>query len=146
MDAILTKIMAIMATTNSSLEESFFEAVLQRLDSLGYTAIDGDELLICFSAQKVENNIKNSCNVLLIPDGLFNVAVDMVYGDFLSTKKGLGGLTGFDFGVAVKSIQEGDTNITFVDGLSAEQQFDKIIGDLRSPGESKFVSFRKMKW
>ena len=146
MAEIKTEIMTIMTTTTSNLEEPFFEAVLQRLVDLGYVVTGDDAWLIAFSTQKVENEVRNSCNVLSIPDGLFHVAVDIVCGDFLSTKKGMGGLTGFDFGAAIKQIQEGDTNITFVDGLSAEQQFDKVMNDLKNSGRSQFVSFRKMKW
>ena len=143
---ILTNIMTNMTATTSSLSESFFEAVLKRLDALGYLVTDEDVWLICFSAQKVENKIRNSCNTTTVPDGLFFDAVDMVCGEFLFTKKKTGKLVGFDFGAAVKQIQEGDTNITFIDGLSVEQQFETILGEMMICGEKQFVSFRKMSW
>ena len=58
------------------------DKVKERLRSFGYEVQDGDEAIIAFSIQKVENTIKNDCNVSSIPDGLENIAVDMAAGEF----------------------------------------------------------------
>lgn len=147
LQAVLTNIMTIMVS--SSLEESFFTAVLQRLESLGYTVQDADSWMICFTAQKVENHIKSSCNTTLIPDGLYQVAVDEVCGEFLFSKKQSGQLTGFDVSAAVKQVQTGDTNITFAIGqgsMTPEQRLDSLIAYLMTRGEGDFVCYRKIKW
>ena len=63
------------------------DMVKERLQSFGYEIQDGDEIILNFSIQKVENTIKNDCNVSSVPDGLVNIAVDMAVGEFLTAKK-----------------------------------------------------------
>ena len=103
------------------------EMVKERLKSFGYEWQDGDDITLHFSVQKVENTIKNDCNVLAIPDGLMNIAIDMAAGEFLTTKKTFSpdSIAGLDFDAAVKQIQIGDTNTVFAVGegsLTAEQR------------------------
>ena len=52
------------------------EQVKERLESFGYALKDSDEAILTFSIQKVENTIKNDCNLSSIPEGLANIAVD----------------------------------------------------------------------
>ena len=134
--------------TNTSLTEPFYEAVLKRLVSFGYELKDDDGWVLCFAMQKVENRIKNSCNTTSIPDGLFYIAVDMVCGEFLFTKKQTGQLeiTKLDFSGAIKQISEGDTSVTFADGTSDEDKFNRMINYLMTNGEGDFVCYRKLKW
>ena len=82
------------------------EKVKERLQSFGYTLKDGDEVILNFSIQKVENTIKNDCNVSSIPDGLVNIAVDMAIGEFLTAKKTFSpnDIAGLDLDFAVKQI------------------------------------------
>ncbi|MBQ4541841.1 MAG: hypothetical protein IJA23_03200 [Clostridia bacterium] len=133
--------------TKTSLSESFYEAVLKRLVSFGYTLKEDDSWLICFAMQKVENHIKNSCNTTDVPDGLFNVAVDMVCGEFLFTKKQTGQLeiADLDFDGAFTSIKEGDTQVNF-GGSSDEEKFDQMVNYLLHHGEGDFVCYRKIRW
>ena len=63
------------------------DMVKERLQSFGYEIQDGDEIILNFSIQKVENTIKNDCNVSSVPVGLVNIAVDMAVGEFLTAKK-----------------------------------------------------------
>lgn len=143
---ILADILTIM--TNTSLTESFYEAVLKRLISLGYVPKEYDAWMLCFSIQKVENHIKNSCNTTSIPDGLFNVAVDMVCGEFLFAKKQTGTLEldEIDLTGAIKSIFEGDTTVQFVEGSSDEERFNSLLNYLLHKGDGDFVCYRKLKW
>lgn len=145
MNKVLANILTVM--TKTSLSESFYEAVLKRLVSFGYTLKEDDSWLICFSMQKVENHIKNSCNTTDVPDGLFNVAVDMVCGEFLFTKKQTGQLeiADLDFDGAFTSIKEGDTQVNF-GGSSDEEKFDQMVNYLLHHGEGDFVCYRKIRW
>lgn len=145
MNKVLANILTVM--NNTSLSESFFEAVLKRLVSFGYTLKEDDSWLICFAMQKVENHIKNSCNTTDVPDGLFNVAVDMVCGEFLFTKKQTGQLeiADLDFDGAFTSIKEGDTQVNF-GGSSDEEKFDQMVNYLLHHGEGDFVCYRKIRW
>lgn len=125
------------------------EDVKMRLESFGYTVTDADSWILNFIVQKVENHIKNECNISSIPDGLYDIAVDMVVGEFLLSKKSTGQLTGFDLSAAIKQIEEGDTSITYAIGSgdsTPEQRLDALISYLMNNGKNEFVSYRRVKW
>ena len=124
------------------------EDVTKRLASFGYEVVEADAWMIGFIIQKVENHIKNQCNTSTIPERLHEIAVDMVVGEFLFGKKSIGQLAGFDLDAAIKSIQEGDTNVTFALGEGSktpEGRLDALIGFLKR-GEADFASYRCIKW
>lgn len=125
--------------------------VIQRLATFGYEVNDADEFALKFVIQKTENYIKNNCNILLIPEGLHQIAVDMVCGYFLNEKKAVNidSLKGFNLDSAIKSIQEGDTNITYAIGEGSktpEQRLDAFMNYLMTYGEKEFVTYRSMTW
>jgi len=125
------------------------EDVKQRLSSFGYEVTEGDTWVLGFIIQKVENYIKNNCNVDIVPEGLHQIAVDMSVGEFLLSKKSTGQLTGFNLEAAIKQIQEGDTTVTFAfgDGDSTpEKRLDYLISYLLSYGKGSFASYRCIKW
>ena len=127
------------------------ERVKERLQSLGYTVKDSDDIAINFAMQKVENTIKNDCNVPAIPDGLMNIAIDMVVGEFLMSKKTFApnDLLNFNLDSAIKQIQEGDTNISFAVGEGSktdEQRLDSFIDYLLNYGRDEFITYRRFRW
>nr|DAS46177.1 MAG TPA: head to tail adaptor [Caudoviricetes sp.] len=127
------------------------ERVKERLQSLGYTVKDSDDIAINFAMQKVENTIKNDCNISAIPDGLTHVAVNMVVGEFLMSKKTFApnDLLNFNLDTAVKQIQEGDTNISFAVGEGSktdEQRLDSFIDYLLNYGRDEFITYRRFRW
>lgn len=125
--------------------------VIERLASLGYEVQEGDSWVLNFIIDKVQNHIKNSCNTASLPDGLYQIAVDMACGNFLFEKKAVDSdsLAGFDLDAAVKQIQEGDTSVTFAIGegsVTPEQRLDNLIAYLMTYGEKELVSYRCMAW
>lgn len=125
------------------------EDVTARLTSFGYEVTAGDSWGLDFIIQKVENHIKNDCNVDAVPEGLHNIAVDMVVGEFLLSKKSTGQLTGFNLDAAIKQIQEGDTSVTFAIGegdSTPEKRLDVLISYLMNYGKDDFASYRCFKW
>lgn len=127
------------------------DMVKERLQSFGYEIQDGDEIILNFSIQKVENTIKNDCNVSSIPDGLVNIAVDMAVGEFLTAKKTFSSdsIAGLDLDFAVKQIQTGDTNTVFATGegsLTAEQRLNNFLNYLLTYGRDQFSCYRKIRW
>lgn len=127
------------------------EMVKARLESFGYEIQEGDEFALTFAIQKVENIIKNDCNVSSIPDGLVHIAVDMAVGEFLTAKKTFSpdSIAGLDLDVAVKQIQTGDTNIVFATGegsLTAEQRLNNFLNYLLTYGRGEFSCYRKIRW
>lgn len=125
--------------------------VIERLASFGYTVTEADSWVLTFIIEKVENHIKNSCNILIIPDGLYQIAVDMAVGNFLFQKKAVDAdsLAGIDLSAAVKQIQEGDTSVTYAVGEGSrtpEQRLDGVISWLMTYGEKDFVKYRCISW
>jgi hypothetical protein len=124
--------------------------VQERLESLGYTYVAAtDDWMLNFISTKVEGYIKSECNLSAIPEGLHEVAVDMVCGEFLQNKKAINQLADFNLDAAVKSIKEGDTQITFAlneGSLTPEARLDMLINWLINGGRSVFASYRSIKW
>lgn len=137
------------ALSSSNISESLIVSVLRRLVSFRYNLNGGaDGCILAFAMQKVENHIKNSCNVSSIPDGLFNIAVDRVCGEFLFTKKQTGQLeiAELDLDGSIASISEGDTSVTFDKGSTDEEKFNQLLNALITSGEGELVCYRKLKW
>ncbi len=125
------------------------EDVKERLASFDYQVTEADSWMLTFLIQKVENHIKNTCNVSTIPEELLNIAVDMVVGEFLLNKKSMGNLAGFNLETAIKQIQEGDTSITYAIGegdLTPEKRLDLLIDYLMNRGKNEILSYRSIKW
>lgn len=133
-------------------DEEFIEQILKRLLSFGYKPSETDSWMITFCIQKVENHIKNSCNISEIPNGLKEIEIDRICGEFLFSKKQTGQLNaenGFDIEMAVKQVQTGDTNVTFAIGEGSETletKLNALISYLINCGESEFVCYRQIKW
>lgn len=127
------------------------ERIKERLQSIGYAVKDSDDIAINFAMQKVENTIKNDCNISAITDGLMNIAIDMVVGEFLMSKKTFApdDLLNFNLDAAIKQIQEGDTNISFAVGEGSktdEQRLDGFIDYLLNYGRDEFITYRRFRW
>lgn len=133
-------------------DEEFIEQILQRLVSFGYTPSEEDSWMITFCMQKVENHIKNSCNISEIPDELKEIEIDRICGEFLFSKKQSGQLNadnGFDIEMAIKQVQAGDTDVTFAVGEGSETletKLNALISYLMNYGEGDFVCYRQIKW
>lgn len=133
-------------------DEDFIEKILQRLMSFGYTPSEKDSWMITFCMQKVENHIKNSCNISEIPDELKEIEIERICGEFLFSKKQTGQLNaenGFDVEMAIKQVQAGDTNVTFAVGEGSETletKLNALISYLIDYGESDFICYRQIKW
>lgn len=129
------------------------EEVKKRLGSLGITVSsdpsNSDDMLLNFSIEKVTNHIKSQTNLSNIPTELNEVAIDMIAGEFLFMKKGMGQLNieSLDFSPIAKQVQDGDTNVVFALGASntPEAKFDALVNYLRH-NEVDFVRYRVLTW
>lgn len=116
--------------------------VMKRLEALGFTATSVDEWVLRFCIDKVENHIKNNCNLTAVPKGLREIAVDLICGEFLFGKMNTGAL---DYERAVKRIKEGDTDVEYAEGSSDAELIATLINDLRSR-KIDFAAYRKIIW
>lgn len=145
LQTVLNKIQGILNDTNLN---GLIETVLQRLVSFGCTPTKDDVFSIAFGIQKVQNHILNLTNQETLPDGLFEIAVDMVCGEFLNVKYLSGKLEmdDLDFDGIVKSVSEGDTSVTFETNGQGEDKFRQLIAWLMDGKGCDFLCYRKMRW
>lgn len=125
------------------------EMVEDRLKMLGYEITDDERASLPLLIQRVEFEIKNSCNIESVPVGLVPVHVDMVAGEFLFNQMMTGQLKDFDTDAAVKQIKEGDTSVTYALGegsTTPEQKLNGLIHHLLHHGRSQFVAYRRLSW
>lgn len=121
--------------------------VIKRLRDFGYDYyVEKDEHHLEFSISKASWSVLNATNCDSIPEGLMQIAIDMACAEFLQLKKGFGQLTTIVFESVAKSISEGDTSVTFVDGASPEQKFDAALAYLLTGHEGDFLRYRKLVW
>lgn len=128
--------------------DSFIEAVLMRLESFGVTVTEDDSYMVAFSIRYAYNTIFNFCNIKTIPDGLYNIAVDMACGEYMDTLKGMCRLklNSVDLNGAISQIKEGDTTISFDASTSDEQKLNAFINHLLNGRKGDLVCYRKMRW
>lgn len=129
------------------------EDVKTRLKSLGISVSNEpnnqDELLLIICINKATNHINNQTNLSEIPQGLHEIAVDMVVGEFLYNKKSMGALSvdTLDFELIAKQVQDGDTNVIFATDANStpEAQFNAFVAYLMH-NETDFARYRVMLW
>lgn len=108
-----------------------------------------DDPLLDMVLTNVQWRIKNLSNLSEIPEGLESLAVSMAVGEYLNMKKCSEQLEGFDLDAAVKSIQEGDTNITFALGEGSstpEQRLNSLIDYLINGRIGEIYRYRRLVW
>lgn len=129
-------------------ESSLTEPVLKRLDSFGYEATAEDAFVIGFGVQKVENSIMNDCNVAEIPEGLMNIAVDMVCGEILGTlyRTGKLNLSSLDLDGALKSVTVGGASVSFDNDVSDDGKLNTLVSLLSNSGRGEFACYRKIRF
>lgn len=150
-DEEIKKIVDNITGINSNLEGSFVKMILHRLYSFGYKSTENDCWCLSFCIDKSINKIKNACNITIIPNELKEVLVDRICGEFLFNMKQSNQLEmdKIDLDMAVKSIQEGDTNVTFAinEGSSTDEaKLNSLINYLLNCGEGDLICYRKLKW
>ena len=123
--------------------------VLKRLDSFGYEAKEEDAFVIGYSVQRVENNIKNDCNITEIPEGLTNTAIDMACGEILDTLYRTGKLDVGSIALdgAIASVSLGDATVSF-DNTATDNSgtFTALINALKDSGRGDFACYRTVRW
>lgn len=120
--------------------------LILRLAGLGYTYTEKDQPMLEFAVDKANNMILNRTNTSEIPDGLKEIEIDIICGEFLKLKKGMGQLTGYDFDQVAKVVKLGDTQVDFGSGDTAEQRFDKAVDYLINGHLEDIIRYRVMVW
>lgn len=120
------------------------EKVIELLSCFGITDAASNPL-VDFAINLIEDTIKNKTNQNTIPEGLQTVELYMIAGQYLMLKKSAGQLedSGFQIEQAEKSIQEGDTSISFADETMTAEY---LINYLMTYGQDQLNRYRKLVW
>lgn len=124
------------------------DQIITMLLAFDITGVSNDPLLDIVITN-VQWRIKDLTNLQEIPRGLESLAVSMAVGEYLNMKKCSGQLEGFDLEAAVKSLQEGDTNITFAIGEGSstpEQRLNSLIDYLINGRIGEIYRYRRLVW
>lgn len=122
--------------------------VKDRLKQLEYEVKESDETALFFCISRVEEHIKNVCNVEEVPEELHYKSIDMVCGEFLKAKLATGELEGYTIADnrLIKTISEGDTTITYQDSSTdSYTELNEFVNGLAT-ASSDLYCFRKLRW
>ena len=122
------------------------DEIKQRLSSFGYAVNSNDTFALTFLMRKVERHIEHLCNVNEVPDGLDQVCVDIVCGEFLTEKKATGQLTDEQMIEVVKRIQDGDTTVEMAGTSDANAIYDAFVNRLTNSYEDDIIRYRRLVW
>lgn len=123
--------------------------IIDRLNQLGYIATEKDKPQIKFELKKILNYVKNYCNITEIPEILDPRIIERVCADFLFYKKNSGALNGFNYDAVIKSIREGDTQISYAVGQgedTPESRFDAFVKNLERGFDKWITPYRRLRW
>ena len=127
-------------------EGLFAEMILRRLSFFKYEIKEENLWDLKFAIKKVINHIKNKCHICKLPFELYEIATDMVVGNFFFElrKQNKIDIKDLDLEVAVKQIQLGDTNINFAteNSETGEQMLNALINYLMNSGEEDLLCYR----
>lgn len=106
-----------------------------------------DDVMLTFLAEKMQNYILAQTNQSVVPEGLNQVWVELIAGEFLARKKATGSIDGFDLDAAESSIKIGDTTVQFGDGTQTdEERLDSLINKLTKPEKAIWARYRRLVW
>lgn len=124
------------------------ENVVKRLVSFGYIPTEDDAWLIAYSTKGTVNHVLNEINHTKVPEGLFEVVVDMICGETLNAKflSGQLNLESLDLDGMIQSVKEGDTTVSFSAEGSDEAKLKGLLSWLIQGKGSDLLCYRKMRW
>ena len=145
---IQTVIDSVNEILNDANLNTIAEAVVNRLVSFGYVPTENDAWMIAYSIKGTVNHVLNEINHKTVPEGLFEVVVDMVCGEVLNAKflSGQLDMTSLDLDGIVQSVTEGDTTVTFSTEGTDEAKLKGLLSWLIQGKGSDLLCYRKMRW
>lgn len=122
------------------------EAIKARLAHFRYEAASADDGMLTYIQTTVVQSTLLALNISVIPEDVEHIVIDKICGEFLMTKKSTGQSVGIDVATGIKSIQEGDTTITYDTATSPEAQLDMLLKWLISGRDGVLLRHRCIRW
>ena len=145
LQTVVNSVNSILNDTNL---DSITENVVERLVSFGYNPTEEDAWMIAYNTKGTVNHVLNEINHKTVPDGLFEVVVDMICGEVLNAKflSGQLELTSLDLDGMIQSVTEGDTSVSFSAEGSDEAKLKGLLSWLIQGKGCDLLCYRKMRW
>ena len=145
LQTVIDSVNRILKDTNL---KTITETVVERLVSFGYAPTEEDAWMIGFSMQKSVNHVLNEINHQTVPEGLFEVVVDMICGEVLYTLflSGQLDMSTLDLDGMIQSVKEGDTQVNFSTEGSDEAKAQELFRWLIHGKGCDLLCYRKMRW
>lgn len=142
---VVTSVNSILNDTNLT---TFTEDVVNRLVSFGYNPTEEDAWMIAYTTKGTVNHVLNEINHSKVPEGLFEVVVDMVCGEVLNAKfcSGQLDMTNLDLNGMIQSVTEGDTTVSFSAEGSDESKLKGLLSWLIQGKGCDLLCYRRMRW
>lgn len=125
--------------------KDFEEDLRVKLNSLGYEVTKADEVFIAYVTDEKIEYIYNKINSENIPAELRYVLINEIVAEFLNTQLLAGNIKDISMDLAIRSIKEGDSDVTFQDSMSSEDKYKALLENLRFK-RGVFACYRKLKW
>lgn len=125
-------------------ENNIKKEVIEYLKIIAPNMTKFENSLIEFKTNKVINKVKNITKNEEIED-LHEIIIEMICGEILLFMKNSGQDIGISVEKEIKSIKEGDTDITFTDTTSKSQELDNLINKLLHENFD-YSPYSKMGW
>lgn len=130
-----------------NIRETSKKLIIERLATLTYRVEHEDKFLLDFCLSKVEDYVRQFCNLREIIINLYyTTIVELTCYEFLMTLKQTNQLEElFNVEEALKTVAIGDTSITYDNSNSTENKLDILLNYLNK-GRAGLISYRKIKW
>lgn len=118
------------------------------LQAFGITVGEEEDILLTVIYENCERKILALANLGELPDGLMSLLERMVVGEYIRHKWAFNALQSdvITFEKGLKSLQMGDTNITYTDDDSQEKRLQRLIDSLCYVDLNEVYRFRKLRW
>ena len=145
LQTVVNSVNSILKDTNLT---AFTTDAVNRLVSFGYTPAESDSWMIAYSIKGTVNHVLNEINHQTVPEGLFEVVVDMICGELLNAKFQSGQLdmNSLDLDGMIQSVKEGDTQVNFSAEGSDEAKLKNLLSWLIQGKGCDLLCYRKMRW
>ena len=122
------------------------ELLLWRLESLGFPPEETDQDVLAYHLDRVSQDLMAWCGVPQLPDELSAPAADRAAAAFLREKKDCGKLLEFPSEPFARSVQVGDTTVSFSESMTPEMRLDALLQKLDQSGEAVVLKYRRLPW
>ncbi len=121
------------------------EKIILMLEAMSFELEENDRTLVSYILENVKRSVLNYCNLKELPEELESAVINATCAEYIRAWKNTGKMNGKTAEAVVKSVQEGDTTITFAEGEAPGKKLDRLISSMELD-YSALNAFRRLRW